>query len=167
MSSHESAGVSSKFLNANILLSNFDCNLYISNSMLPKLVLPARPDFLIVDHNLGILNQQCKTIVGVFKVFKTPPFLLFLCSPCWVSFELGWESLLPHLDLSGRALPLSASNLASSHLLDHNGRVVLLVSTPGAHLPTPLVHLPSFNLSSNTTYLLFWTKEPFPVGNRH
>ena len=166
MSSHESAGVS-LLLNANILLSNFDCNLYISNSMLPKLVLPARPDFLIVDHNLGILNQQCKTIAGVFKVFKTPPFLLFLCSPCWVSFELGWESLLSHLDLSGRALPLSASNLASSHLLDHNGRVVLLVSTPGAHLPTPLVHLPSFKISSNTTYFLFWTKEPFPVGNRH
>ena len=109
--------------------------------MLPKLVLPARPDFLIVDHNLGILNQQCETIAGVFKVFKTPPFLLFLCSPCWVSFELGWESLLSHLDLSGRALPLSASNLASSDLLDHNGRVVLLVSTPGAHLPTSLVHL--------------------------
>lgn len=95
---------------------------------------------MIVDHNLGILNQQCKRR-GVFKVFKTPPFLLFPFSFCWISFESRAESLLSHLHLSGRTLPWLASDLdLVANLLDHDA-VILLLSTSGTHLATPLVHL--------------------------
>ena len=87
-------------------------------------------DFLIVDHNLGILIQRCKTI------------LLF-----WICFE----SLLSHFHLPCRTLPWLASSLGRrlfSDLLDEvvllaspSLVVVLLVYTAGAHLSTPLVNL--------------------------
>ena len=140
LSSHESAGVSLKLLDAlsysAILIVICICQkCVVKTSSEQELAYYKNALF---SYQAGLFDcrsqfRNSKTTRGVFNT----ALLLFPFSSCWIS--LGAKSLLSHLHLPGRTLPWLASHLGSNLLDDDT--VVLLVSTSGAHLATPLVHL--------------------------